>query len=154
MTDCTHSCAQALPGHLEAIWKPSKPLRRPRCLRPSPRRHPWAPLPGEGRQLRAPARCWLTTSLLGPLALRPDSVSHYVAEEPGNVARLCQHGADAPGSCHRLARLCQRTGFANASDGECRNHPIGRRMPKHTNRVDAFKRHTNIPNIKHGLLFD
>ena len=39
------------------------------------------------RQLRAPARCWLTTSLLGPLALRPDPVSHYVAEEPGNVEK-------------------------------------------------------------------
>ena len=39
------------------------------------------------RQLRAPARCWLTTSLLRPLALRPDSVSHYVAEEPGNLEK-------------------------------------------------------------------
>ena len=97
-------------SHLEAIWKPSKPLRRPRCLRPSPRRHPWAPLPGKGRQLRAPARCSLTTSLLGPLALRPDSVSPSGILDPrvGDQSAACAVGADVPGPCHRLARLCQR----------------------------------------------
>ena len=30
---------------LEAIWKPSKPLRRPKCHRLSTRRHPWASRP-------------------------------------------------------------------------------------------------------------